>query len=93
MRPFHDGRHSAITNGAAAGINLYALMKRAGHSDFKTTQLYIDLAGETFREDAERLGERIFAQLGHKFGQNGGSPSSAPEPPEDRNPRISRASS
>jgi integrase len=73
MRPFHDGRHSAITNGAAAGINPYALMKRAGHSDFKTTQLYIDLAGETFREDAERIGERIFAQLGHKSGHNGAS--------------------
>src|SRR5207247_1903523 len=45
MRPFHDGRHSAITNGAAAAVNPYALMKRAGHSDFKTTQAYIDLAG------------------------------------------------
>jgi integrase len=70
MRPFHDGRHSAITNGAATGINPYALMKRAGHSDFKTTQLYIDLAGETFREEADRVGERIFASVGHKSGHS-----------------------
>ena len=59
-RPFHDGRHTSITNSAAAGASPAALMARAGHSDFKTTQVYIDLAGETFREEAERLEERIF---------------------------------
>ena len=32
---------------------------RAGHSDFKTTQGYIDLAGETFREEADRLERRL----------------------------------
>ena len=46
MRPFHDGRHTSITNAAAAGLSPAALMARAGHSDFKTTQGYIDLAGE-----------------------------------------------
>jgi integrase len=45
MRPFHDGRHTSITNSAAAGLSPAALMARAGHSDFKTTQAYIDLAG------------------------------------------------
>jgi integrase len=69
MRPFHDGRHTSITNGAAAGISPAALMARAGHSDFKTTQLYIDLAGETFREEAERLDERLFGPVGQKSGQ------------------------
>jgi hypothetical protein len=39
-----------------------ALMARAGRSDFKTTQGYIDLAGETFREEAELLEERLFGQ-------------------------------
>jgi hypothetical protein len=34
MRPFHDGRHTSITNSAAAGISPAALMARAGHSDF-----------------------------------------------------------
>ena len=59
MRPFHDGRHTSITNSAASGASPAALMARAGHSNFKTTQVYIDLAGETFREEAERLEERI----------------------------------
>jgi len=63
MRPFHDGRHSAITLGAAAGVNPFALMKRAGHTDMKTTQLYVDLAGETFREEAARIGKRVFASV------------------------------
>jgi integrase len=60
MRPFHDGRHTSITNSAAAGLSPAALMARAGHSDFKTTQGYIDLAGETFRADAELLEQRLF---------------------------------
>jgi integrase len=60
LRPFHDGRHTSITNAAAAGTSPAALMARAGHSDFKTTQGYIDLAGETFREEAELLEERLF---------------------------------
>lgn len=60
MRPFHDGRHTSITNSAAAGLSPAALMARAGHSDFKTTQGYIDLAGETFRAEAELLEQRLF---------------------------------
>jgi integrase len=60
MRPFHNLRHTWITNAAAAGTLPAALMSRAGHSDFKTTQLYIDLAGETFREDADRLERRLW---------------------------------
>ena len=63
IRPFHDMRHTSITNAAAAGTPPAALMARAGHSDFKTTQGYIDLAGETFREEADRLEERVFASL------------------------------
>jgi hypothetical protein len=54
------GGHTSITNAAAAGVAPAALMARAGHSDFKTTQGYIDLAGETFREEAELLEERLF---------------------------------
>jgi integrase len=59
MRPFHDGRHTSITNAAAAGVSPAALMARAGHSDFKTTQGYIDLAGETFRQEAELADEHV----------------------------------
>jgi hypothetical protein len=43
-----------------------AMMARAGHSDFKTTQGYIDLAGETFRDEAKLADERLFGQ---KLGQ------------------------
>jgi integrase len=60
VRPFHDGRHSSITNSGAAGLSPAALMARAGHSDFKTTQAYIDLAEETFRSEAELLERRLF---------------------------------
>ena len=72
MRPFHDGRHTSITNAAAAGVSPAALMARAGHSDFKTTQGYIDLAGETFREEAELADERMFGPADQKFGQKSG---------------------
>lgn len=62
VRPFHDLRHASITNAAAAGTPPAALMARAGHSDFKTTQAYIDLAGETFREEADRLERRLWGE-------------------------------
>jgi integrase len=62
VRPFHDARHSSITN-AAAGTSLLALLGRAGHSDFKTTQAYIDLAGETFRPEAEMLEQRLWGPV------------------------------
>ena len=64
VRPFHDLRHTSITNAAAAGTAPAALMARAGHSDFKTTQGYIDLAGETFREEADRLERRLWGASG-----------------------------
>lgn len=38
-------------------------MKRAGHSNFKTTETYIDLAGEAFREEAVKLEQRLFGGL------------------------------
>jgi hypothetical protein len=38
----------------------------AGHASFSTTQGYIDLAGVTFREEAERLEERPFGGRGRK---------------------------
>ena len=34
-------------------------MARAGHSDVATTQLYIDLARETLRVEAETLERRL----------------------------------
>jgi len=63
VRPFHDGRHTAITNDAAAGNSGLAVMKRAGHSDFRVTQQYLDLAGVDFAEEAERAAARAFAHV------------------------------
>lgn len=62
VRPFHDGRHTSITNGAKAGLNPAALQARAGHASFSTTQRYISLAGETFRAEAEQLERRLWGE-------------------------------
>jgi integrase len=59
VRPFHDLRHSSLTNGAAAGEAPIALMARAGHASMKTTQAYVELAGVLFRAEAERLERRL----------------------------------
>ena len=45
MRPFHDLRHTAITNDAAAGSSPIAVMTKAGHTDMRTTKRYLHLAG------------------------------------------------
>jgi integrase len=60
VRPFHDGRHTSITNAAAAGVGPGALQARAGHADLGTTQRYIDLAGVLFRDEAEAAEARMF---------------------------------
>jgi hypothetical protein len=60
VRPFHDGRHTSITNAAAAGVAPGALQARAGHADLSTTQRYIDLAGVLFRDEAEAAEARMF---------------------------------
>ncbi len=60
IRPSHELRHSSITNAAAAGTSPEALMSRAGHSSYATTRRYIDLAGERFRDEADRLEDRLW---------------------------------
>lgn len=59
VRPFHDLRHTAITNDAAAGASAIAVMAKAGHSNMRTTQTYLHLAGVVFRNEAERLERRL----------------------------------
>ncbi|MGH3040718.1 MAG: tyrosine-type recombinase/integrase, partial [Gaiellaceae bacterium] len=59
IRPFHDLRHTAITLDAASGSSEIAVMTKAGHASFKTTQRYLHLAGVVFREEAERLEEKV----------------------------------
>jgi integrase len=59
VRPFHDGRHSAITHEAVAGSAPAAIQARAGHADFSTTQRYTNLAGVVFRDEAQRAEAHI----------------------------------
>jgi integrase len=59
LRAFHDLRHASLTNGAAAGENPIALMTRAGHTNMSTTKTYLHLAGTVFRDEAERLEDRL----------------------------------
>lgn len=71
VRAFHDLRHTAITNDAAAGANPVALMTKAGHADMKTTRTYMHMAGVVFRDEAERLEARL---LGARAEENTSSP-------------------
>lgn len=59
VRPFHDLRHTAITNDAASGASPIAVKAKAGHASFKTTERYIHLAGVVFRDEAQKLEERV----------------------------------
>jgi integrase len=61
VRPFHDLRHTALTNEAASGSSPIALMTKAGHSDMKTTRIYLHLAGIVFQEEAAALERRLLA--------------------------------
>ena len=58
VRPFHDARHSALTNLALDATNATYLQMTARHSDLKTTQHSVHLAGQTFPEEAKALEAR-----------------------------------
>lgn len=78
MREFHDWRHTGITNAAAAGMSPMAIMRMAGHSNFATTQRYIDLAGVLFGDEVARLGD-WYGRVGTKNGyQVGGAEEESP---------------
>jgi integrase len=59
VRPFHDLRHTAITHDAASGSSAIAVMAKAGHRNMTTTRRYLHLAGTVFRNEAERLEQRL----------------------------------
>ena len=77
LRPFHDLRHASLTNGAAAGESPIALMTRAGHTNMATTKRYLHLAGTVFRDEAERLEDRL---LGGGLSTQRSTHLRAPEP-------------
>jgi hypothetical protein len=45
--------------GDCSGSSPIALMAKAGHSDMKTTRIYLHLAGTVFRDEAEALERRL----------------------------------
>jgi integrase len=59
VRPFHDLRHTALTNLAATGASPIAVMATAGHRSMSTTKQYLHLAGVVFRQDADALERRL----------------------------------
>jgi len=63
VRPFHDLRHTALTNEAASGSGPIALMTKAGHTDMNTTRIYLHLAGVVFRDEAEALERRLLSAV------------------------------
>jgi integrase len=77
VRPFHDGRHSAITNAARAGRGEMALTTIAGHSDSRITRRYTHLAGVMFADEAERMGGSALwsGATSRKFGRKTEDPS------------------
>jgi integrase len=60
IRPFHDLRHSALTNLALTPeANELVLMETAGHKSFATTRQYLHLAGRVFPDAAQALQDRL----------------------------------
>jgi integrase len=60
IRPFHDLRHTALTNEAAAGNPMAYIQHRAGHSQSAITERYIHAAQVLFPGAAARGEARIF---------------------------------
>ena len=62
IRPFHDARHSALTNLALTPeASELTLMAVAGHRSFSTTRQYLHLAGRAFPEAARALEDQLLA--------------------------------
>ncbi len=57
-------------------------MARAGHSSMSTTLLYIDLAGESFRDEADLLERRLWGVPVESPSRKSVSEGSEPDPAE-----------
>lgn len=55
FRPAHDLRVTSITSGILNGEEIPKLMQRVGHRNYATTQVYVQLAGRVFHDDADAL--------------------------------------
>lgn len=92
VRPFHDLRHTAITNDAASGASPIAVMTKAGHADMRTTKRYVHLAGVVFRDEAERLERRLLGGLSTEASTDMASPDVGSRDREPRQEAESAAS-
>ena len=81
VRPFHDLRHTSLTNEAASGSTPIALMAKAGHTDMKVTRRYLHLAGIVFHDEAEALEQRL--GLGAELSTQLSTRLAEPKPIED----------
>ena len=76
VRTFHDMRHTALTNLAATGASLIAVMATAGHRSMQTTKRYLHLAGVTFQHDADALERRLLGETFYEVSTEPGEPES-----------------
>jgi hypothetical protein len=63
-------------------------MSRSGHSDYKTTRIYIDLAGVRFRGEADRLENRLWGSNGTNSRYQEADLLAAEEATEAANPLV-----
>jgi integrase/recombinase XerD len=59
FRACHDLRVSGSTNAILAGTHPAQLQQELGHSDYRTTQRYVNLAGTVFTDEAAALERRM----------------------------------
>jgi len=52
---FHCTRHTFLTQLAAKGVSIYHLKEIAGHSDVKTTMIYLHSVTENLRNDVNKM--------------------------------------
>jgi integrase len=60
FRRCHDLRVTSGTNDVIAGMSPAKLQQKLGHTNFRVTQRYVNLAGVVFADEAEALERRLF---------------------------------